>query len=193
MLFWSRYRDPLYTITPDDYEYTGPGNRHRRKVAGLHVKFVPQGPNAGSTFDTTEAAAREGWDDETREHVEQRLMTSSDFGQSMHLLGQPDPVQIAAGVEDSTQRCTFMIPSSTGVSICGQPTLRTSKFCPDHELVMMGPGEPETDSAGRVSAPEVEPQPLTPENVIEVGADGTPLERTRDASGRFRPKEPATT
>lgn len=160
MLFWSRLRNPHYVVVASDYDYFGPNGRNRKLVPGIAADFVPLPGNAGSQFDSEAAQRAFRWDDETREMVEQHLLSHADFGHEIHLLSEPDPGQAPA--EPAKSVCMLMIPGAEGVRVCGQATAPGSPFCPEHQLQIEGNPEPGTDDRGRpvpASVPEAVPAP----------------------------------
>jgi hypothetical protein len=128
MKIWSQYRPGVYVIDPDTL---GPEDRLGRRtvIPGLRVEFQTLGgPGAGSLLDTVVEQKAQGWDDETRERVEQYLQGHRDWGFVLALADES-----MTSVRHAGASCPVMTMIQGGVQRCRRPVETEGDLCDIHQ------------------------------------------------------------
>lgn len=132
MRFQSKYRNHKLIIKPTTRViYPGQGSQI---VPGIRVVF--EGPQR--IFDSEKAALRNGWDDETRELVEDFLLSHDEYGHGIYLApGQqlPESKRTTARVvpEAQQRRCLQMAIVDGDLVQCDKPPSVGRDFCYEHD------------------------------------------------------------
>lgn len=134
MRFQSKYRNHTLLIRPTRWEIVG--GQGRQIIPGLRVQFT--GPQR--TFDSVLEQKRKGWSDETRNEVEDYILSHPKFGSGIYLApGQQlpeDKVPVARVVSPSQKKfCReISIDEHTGEVVqCSNEPAVGRDFCKEHD------------------------------------------------------------
>lgn len=124
MKFYSIVRNINYEVIPTDWEYIGPN--HKRKVPGISARFHDH------MFDTKEQAQKQGWDDKTRDMVEDYLLQHENFNTQWLQIIPESEAERAANEFKQTQVCISRTVTDEGVVNCDQPVVEGQFYCKRH-------------------------------------------------------------
>ena len=116
-------------------------------TTGLQARFV------NHHFDSLEAQRRNGWTDEQRNTVEQKLLSMYGFGTAGSGVyldeHQPEeggeqeavvPAAAEASVAPSADRCIYTVPTAEGTEQCSRQARANGDFCNEHYRLMATTG-----------------------------------------------------
>lgn len=124
MRFHSKYVHARYTMVPDDYEAVGRGRT--RKIPGIAAVFE------GNFWDSEVAQQENGWDDETREQLEQHLLEHWDYGRTLHSLSLEQIDAAVASTQPAPPNCLFVRVIDGESWLCSRPAVSEDGYCKEH-------------------------------------------------------------
>ena len=132
MRFYSIVSNISYEVTPDHWEYHGPDARNREKVRGITARF------SSHMYDTKAQQELNGWDDETREMVENYLKNHENYDTSWLQSVPETEAESKAKEFVNTNICISRTVTDEGVVDCDQQAVDGEFYCKRHLPV----GEP---------------------------------------------------
>ncbi len=124
MKFYSIVRNINYEVIATDWEYIGPN--HRRKVPGISARFHDH------MFDTKADGEKLGWDEKTRDMVEDYLLQHENFNTQWLQIVPESESERRAGEFEAQKICISRTVSDEGIIDCDQKAVEGQFYCKRH-------------------------------------------------------------
>jgi hypothetical protein len=121
--FHSKYVHARYVVVPDDLEMIG---RRTRKLPGVAAVFEDH------FWDSEVAQKEHGWDDETREMVEQHLLDHWDHGRTLTDLSAEQIQAAYDSTKPAPTNCLFVRVVDGSSWLCANPAVSDDGYCEQH-------------------------------------------------------------